>query len=48
MTGCALFSATIKDSGRCWICPVASGEGTEGSLEILPGLRITRGTCRFA
>jgi hypothetical protein len=39
MSGCALFSATIKDSDRCWICSVASGDGTEGSLEILPGLR---------
>jgi len=27
MSGCALFSATIKDSGRCWICSVASGDG---------------------
>jgi integrase/recombinase XerD len=48
MSGCALFSATIKDSDRCWICSVASGDGTEGSLEILPRPAITRGTCRFA
>jgi hypothetical protein len=43
MSGCALFSATINDSGRCWICSVASGDGTEGSPEILPGPAITRG-----
>jgi Phage integrase family len=42
MSGCALFSATIKDSDHCWFCSVASVDGTEGSLEILPGLR-TRG-----
>jgi hypothetical protein len=48
MSGCALFSATTKDSDRCWICSVASGDGTEGSLEILPGPAITRGTCGFA
>jgi hypothetical protein len=39
MSGCALFSATIKDSGRCWICSVASGDGTEGSLKFCRGLR---------
>jgi Phage integrase family len=43
MSGCGLFSATIKHSDRCWICSVASGDGTEGSLEILPGPAITRG-----
>jgi hypothetical protein len=42
MSGCALFSATIKESDRCWIC---SGDGIERSLEILPGPAITRGTC---
>jgi len=47
MSGCALFSVTIKDSDRCRICSVTSGDRTEGSLEILRGPAITRGTCRF-
>jgi hypothetical protein len=46
MSGCALFSVTIKNPDRCRICSVASGDGTEGSLEILPGPAITRGTWR--
>jgi hypothetical protein len=43
MSGCALFSATIKDSDRCWICSVASEARDRRQTTASSGAHLTRG-----